>query len=291
MLKFVLRFPARKATSVIILPTRAGTKFGKVFLPGLEGTAAYLPAVILALKGYHLRGVMALDMPSNWTALHPGFSIPNAQAIIQRARPRLNLFLQNIYAGKNDFRGLVPLLLGLALLPVSAGYLLIGRFGLSKLFFATNRCDGCGLCARNCPANAIAMKGKHQPRPYWTFSCESCMRCMNLCPKQAIEASHLLALVFLMITNVSVSVLLLNWMTSQIAGVSRLNNGVVSWLLQYAYILTSMAAVYWLFSRLIRVPWINTLFSYTTFTRFYRRYHEPETNLEQLKKNKPGRDN
>ncbi|NPV86465.1 MAG: 4Fe-4S binding protein [Anaerolineae bacterium] len=286
MLKFALRLPACKATSVIVLPTRAGVKFGRVFLPGLEGTAGYLLAAIFALKGYRIRGVMALDMPSNWIALHPGFSIPSAQAIIQRARPKLNLFLHNIYAGKNDLRGIIPLLLGLALLPVSAGYLLIGRFGLCKLFFATNRCDGCGLCARNCPANAIVMKGKHPPRPYWTFSCESCMRCMNFCPKQAIEASHLLAVVFLMITNVSASVLLLNWISSQISWISRLNNSIVSWLLQYVYILTSMAVVYWLFSKLICVPWINTFFSYATLTRFYRRYHEPDTKLEQLKKNK-----
>lgn len=52
MLRFALRLPRRRGTHALVLPTRAGTKFGQVFLPGLEGTAGYLPALILALKGY-----------------------------------------------------------------------------------------------------------------------------------------------------------------------------------------------------------------------------------------------
>jgi len=89
MLRFALRLPRRKGTHAFVLPTRAGTKFGPVFLPGLEGTAGYLPALILALKGYRVRGVRALDMPSNWTALHPALARKAPRRSLPGRDPRL----------------------------------------------------------------------------------------------------------------------------------------------------------------------------------------------------------
>jgi len=121
MLRFALRLPRRKGTHAFVLPTRAGTKFGPVFLPGLEGTAGYLPALILALKGYRVRGVQGLDMPSNWTALHPGFSQKSAEAIIARSRPKALRFANTILSGRPCFGSLIGLLLGLVLLPISLG--------------------------------------------------------------------------------------------------------------------------------------------------------------------------
>ena len=52
--------------------------------------------------------------------------------------------------------------------------------------------------------------------------------------------------------------------------------------LEYAYLLASMAAAYWLFSLLLRVPFINSIFTHTTFTHVFRRYHEPETKARDL---------
>ena len=85
MLRFALSLPHRRSTHAIVVATRAGTKVGSVFLPGLEGTATYLIALILASKGYHIRGLLGLDMPSNWTALHPGLHPDPVAAIITRA--------------------------------------------------------------------------------------------------------------------------------------------------------------------------------------------------------------
>jgi len=284
MLRSVSRLPSHTGTHAIVMATRAGTKFGKFFFPGLEGTAAYLIALILALKGYYVRGVMGLDMPSNWTALHPGFNPTDAQAIIDRSKPKALNFINNILLGKRQLRGLFPLLLGIALLPVSLGYLLIGRFFLSKLFFAASQCNGCGLCAQNCPAKAIIMRGKKNPRPYWTFSCESCMRCMNFCPSHAVEASHLLALIMFEITSIPVWMITLNWLAKQSPILAGINGAIPQFILQYIYILASIALTYALFSQLIRIPVINKLFTLATLTHYYRRYREPDTNLKDLKK-------
>jgi Pyruvate/2-oxoacid:ferredoxin oxidoreductase delta subunit len=279
---FALRLPQGKGTHALVIPTRAGTKLGNLHFPGMEGTAGYLVAFILLIKGYILRGVMGLDMPSNWTALHPGFSPEGARSIIERARVKTASFMQHILSGKSQFRGFIMLFLGLLLVPVSCGYLLIGRLYLSRLFFASQKCNSCELCAKSCPAGAIRMWGKHPPRPYWTYLCESCMRCMNYCPKGAIEVSHSLAIILYFITNISVSVVVLNWIAKQLPALAGLNNNLVQMLLQYIYLLASISLTYWLFSFLIRISWVNRLFTYTTITRFFRRYHEPGTKINDI---------
>jgi Pyruvate/2-oxoacid:ferredoxin oxidoreductase delta subunit len=221
-------------------------------------------------------------MPSNWTALHPGFSRESAEAIIARSRPKAQRFAGTILSGRPSFGGLIGLLLGLLLLPISLGYLLAGRFFLGRLFFASYRCDGCAVCARNCPADAIKMWGKNDPRPYWTYRCENCMRCMNFCPKNAIEAGHSWAVILYFVAAIPVSDYVLNWLGSMMPWLASLNRAGIGMLLQYGYMLLAISAAYLIFTLAIRVPAINRLFAFTTLTHYYRRYHEPETRLKDM---------
>lgn len=46
----------------------------------------------------------------------------------------------------------------------------------------TDACNGCGLCAAKCPAQAI---NKDNPAELNKDACISCMRCVSLCPRQA----------------------------------------------------------------------------------------------------------
>ena len=58
-------------------------------------------------------------------------------------------------------------------------------FTKTKDFCTTDKCVGCGLCAKNCPTNTIKME---DGKPVWTNKvCIHCMACINKCPKEAIE--------------------------------------------------------------------------------------------------------
>ena len=269
MLRFALRLPRRPKTHAVVVATRAGMKIGSFYTPGLEGTGTFLIALILALKGYRIRGTMGVDMPSNWLTVHPGLSPRAVEGIVARARDRVARFIAVVLSGGRRFIGWIALLLGLWLLPISLAYALIGRFFLTKLFFASDRCNGCGLCAEHCPNSAIRMRGNgDHRRPYWTFHCESCMRCMAYCPTQAVEANYLLGIGTYVLAVAVPTTPFLTW--------------IPGWVLESVYSIVAIGLAYPLLHPLLKTRWINRLFTLATLTHYYRRYHEPETTLKDL---------
>jgi Pyruvate/2-oxoacid:ferredoxin oxidoreductase delta subunit len=283
VIRFALRLPRGRGAHAVTGFTRAGTKFGRVFLPGFDGTANYLIALILWLKGYCVRGVVALDLPSNWMSLHPGYGRPSAEAMVARQRVRMSGFAARILAGRRSFGHFVSLFFGIAVLPVSLGYLLVGRFFLAKLFFASGRCNGCGLCAQACARHAIRMWGK-EPRPYWTLDCESCMRCMAFCPTQAIEAGHSLgALFFVVAAWLPLDAFGARWLSAAVPALRPvLENEWVRMVLYWAWVVVATVLVYGIVALALRVRLLNKLFTYTTFTHLYHRYREPGTKLKAI---------
>jgi len=282
VIRFVLRAPLGRGAAAFVLATRGALKFGRVQVPGLEGTGLYLIALLLALKGWRVRGVMAVDMPSNWTACHSGLAPWKVTDIIGRARPKVDSFFGVLLSGRLRFGlgSFIGLALGVLLVPVSLGYLILGRFYLARLFFANERCTGCGICAEHCPFGVLKMRGK-PPRPYWTWACESCMRCMSFCPERAIEAGHSWAVLLFYLAHLPLMAWLFGALTHIAGFVTPTNPWTLFWT-KYSLQLLALAAAYAGFWWLIRAPFCNRLFAWTTFTRWYRRYHEPGTTLAEL---------
>jgi len=282
VIRRAFQLPSGNGRSAMVMPSRAGTKIGALFLPGLEGTAGYLVALILALKGYAVRGVLAVDMPSNFMIGHPGFSEPAARAIIERARAKVGSFMKVILSGNRRFGGWIPLVLGLVLLPVSLAYSLFGRFLLAKMMFSNTNCTGCGACAEHCPFDAIRMQGRTRPRPFWTYNCESCLRCMAWCPSRAVESGHSLGVLLAAISIWPVPMLL----AGLVAGLTPLPSFAEGVLFQivmwYVYAMLALMVTYAGLAVAIRFSWLNSLFTCTTLVHYYRRYHEPDTDLKDL---------
>lgn len=186
VLKFLRRFP-KAGCDVFLLNTRAGMKLYKLFTPGLSGLALILPAIILKIKGYRIKAYRPLDLPSNWISVHPGLKRKVVESIFLRCKNIIDKFSGKLLSGRRVNRGLYDLPIDLAISPIAFAYYIYGRFGLAKTFYASNECNNCGLCIKNCPVQAIELIDS---RNYWTFSCENCMKCMNNCQKEAIQTAH-----------------------------------------------------------------------------------------------------
>ena len=285
MMKFLLRLPRRKETHAFIVATRAGTKVGKKVMWGLSASSLWLTALILSLKGYKVRGFRGIDMPLNWTAALPAYPDKTAEFIIKYSKGKAAEFMADILSGKKIVltgMNIYELILGIALFPISIMFLILGRIFLGKLFFANNKCNSCGICANNCPVGAIIMKGKKNPKPYWTYTCENCMRCMGYCPQKAVEAGHSWGVVLYYITTVPIGMYLLTKLGVSLSGNANIQDHWLTQLIQFLYIYPALFISYFIFHYLIRIKFINALFTYTTLTHYYKRYSEPGTKLKDI---------
>lgn len=185
MLNFIMRFPKGK-NKVILMNTRAGMLIGKFVTPGLTGIAFYLSALVLKLKGYCLKAILAVDMPSNWISIHPGLNERTVKFLHEKNKTRVTKFAHKIMQGKSYYKHLIEVY-DILFAPIAFAYYLTGRFFLAKTYFASADCDNCGLCIKACQVKGVKMVAD---RPFWTFNCESCMKCMSNCPRKAIETGH-----------------------------------------------------------------------------------------------------
>lgn len=287
ILKFVWSLPPGTSTHAFCVATRGGLKFGPVFTPGISGSATFIISLILLFKGYKVRGLMSIDMPSNWFSLHPIQSKKSHAAIIKRAEDKVTRFMDRILSNnkvwftRNNF---CEIIWGILLSLISLGYLLIGRLFLAKLFFANMKCNGCGICAKYCSVEAIKMSGKKNPIPFWKYNCESCMRCSSFCPHQAIEAGHSWGVILYLISAISFSAYLFSWIGAHIPAIGNLEGHWIGNIINLMYCYSAIFISYYIFNTLVRVPAINWIFTHTTMTHWYRwgRYREPNTQLKNI---------
>lgn len=278
VMRYIWQLPDGRHTPVLILPTRAGIRIKGIFVPGLEGTAGYLIALLLKCKGYCIQGVMGVDMPSNWTAFHWGLSRQNAAVIAALAQSKVKSLLQAALAGKRHYDGMVQLFIGMVLLKLSLLYMLLGQFMLAKLFFASEACTGCGLCQAICPKKALKLAGRPK-RPYWGYGCDSCMACMNFCPQTAIEVSPVMlaGVYYLAVVPAAAQAI-------QTVG-AGLPEALLPWLgagVWYGYMLLAVAAAYAVLHTVLGSRLVRSIARLLSHTRYYRRYRAEGVTLQDI---------
>jgi len=278
MLKFLIRFHDLKGSDVFIGNTRAGMKLSKLFLPGLSGIALYLPAFILFVKGYRIRSLYPVDLPSNWISLHPGLKKKVIDSMFGHYRSLTRRYAVKVLSGERVFWKAFALLpLDLLVLPLAVGYYFFGRFIIAKTFITNKNCDNCGLCVKECTTGSIILSNN---RPFWKLTCESCMKCMNHCPKRAIETAHsfffmvLFAVIFLVNPFLSRKVMLLvdRWLNGSTASYE-----VIYTIVQWSMAVLIFTFAYKLMHYLTKFPFFNRLITYSSLTywKFWRRYKAP----------------
>ncbi len=290
MIKFLFRMPRQNGVAALCAATRGGIKVGPLRIPGVAGLATYLAAFLMMLKGYRPRAIFSLDMPSNFINFHWGLHSKNVEAISKKAEQKLAQLVPRIMKGRrvyftrnNLWEALWSIVI-LGLYPIyPIAYLLVGKLFMAKVMFSNNRCVGCGRCARFCPNQAIEMRSvRKKKRPYWTYHCEVCLRCMGYCNKRAVEAGHSWAILLYFLGSVPVMSYLLYRLNEMYYNIPRLDYYLPYEILYFINFITALLLSYWVFWYLIRIPMVNTVFTYTTLTRYYRRYHHPGTKLKHM---------
>jgi len=277
VLRFIRNFPRVRHADAFILNTRGGLKLYKFFLPGLSGLAQIWPAFILSLKGFRIVGMQPLDLPSNWLILHPGLRDRVVHSIYQRCHRIVNDFASYILGGRRRYKALLSLPFDIAIIPISIGYYLVGRFYLAKTLIATDACDNCEKCINQCPVEAIKMINN---RPFWSYHCESCMRCVHSCHVRAIETTHSFATSLILISSLVISPLLIR-ILDHFGAWEWINRSVIAeniWSLVYAFIFLVFTIIsYRVLHFLMRYRFVNRIITYTSFSkyRFWRRYKAP----------------
>lgn len=282
MLKFILRFNLWNGSDVFVGNTRAGMKLSKLFMPGLSGVAMYFPALMLLLKGYKVRAMYPVDLPSNWISLHPGLRRKVIDSMVDHYSRLVRSFAEKVLSGQRVFlRSLILLPLDILVIPLALGYYFVGRYILAKTFVASYKCNNCGICMKQCPTQSIILSGG---RPYWKFTCESCMKCMNNCPERAIETAHSMVFVLIFILSAWVN----PWITGKVTqlvsfafGESWMAYKILHFLFQWSVWLIVFFAGYKVVHYLMRFPVFNKMITYTSLTtwKFWRRYRMPALRL------------
>jgi ferredoxin len=260
MLHFILRFPKGKG-KILLMNTRAGMLIGKFITPGLTGCAFWLSSLVLLLKGYTIKGMIPVDLPSNWMSLHPSLNDRTVKFLHEKSKEKVRKYAGKILAGKSNFRGLREIIQDMVISPVSMLYYFFGRFFIAKTFYASHSCDHCDLCVKSCPAKAIV---KIDNRPYWTFKCESCMHCMSICPKRAVETGHGFVLGIILIYSLLMPLV---YRFFEIYFI-KLESELVQFLLETFVGLTLIAVLYRFLHYAMRFKFIERLVVYTSLTKF-----------------------
>lgn len=129
-----------------------------------------------------LQSSYSLVMPNNYIIGADLDDESTARAKIDAAEKELAVIAQEVAAHRPVYRVTEGSLPALKSGIVNFGF---NRFARStKAFYATDACNGCGHCARNCPAHTIRLQAR---KPVWGAACYQCLRCLHECPQQAIQ--------------------------------------------------------------------------------------------------------
>lgn len=140
---------------------------------------------VLARSGTKLSAAFGIKMPTNYLPLRGLKSAEDCTGLLARADAEIAKIAQRV-----RMREVMRIPRGWffpnAMLPLVRKHVVFSTGKWDKGFSADSKCNGCGLCARVCPADNIKIT---DGKPVWQHRCLSCLACIHYCPQQAIQMS------------------------------------------------------------------------------------------------------
>ncbi len=160
--------------------------YGIATYGGMAGRVMFQLDSLLKKNGQGLKGGFLLKMPDNCIILFNTPSKSKQESLLRVEKLKLKEVAGMIKEGaEHAFESDYPVVNRLLSGPVYKGA--IKHFKDNDHgFFVTEKCNGCGVCARVCPVGNIKIE---EGKPKWQHDCEQCMACIQWCPMEAIQHS------------------------------------------------------------------------------------------------------
>lgn len=155
---------------------------------GYCGISGPLAKSMFKKKKMNYLGHAEFKMPRNYVAntAYPMLSPEEIKERIQLSCKKIDSVVSDIQAGRKLTARHVYLFEILVTLPFNPVW---SKYKLrAKDFYSTDKCVGCGKCAKLCPLNNITLEAK---KPVWGEACSHCMACIGNCPVEAIEYGNI----------------------------------------------------------------------------------------------------
>lgn len=134
-------------------------------------------------KIYHLDSSYSIIMPNNYII---GSDIEEKSIILEKiklASKEIEKISNEIIQKEKVYRvneGIFPKFKSLI---INKGFNKYAR-KTEPFYVDKEKCTGCGLCAKMCPASTIKIVDSN---PVWNKKCYQCLKCINFCPQKAIQ--------------------------------------------------------------------------------------------------------
>lgn len=139
----------------------------------------------LAKAGLQLDAFFVFQMPNTYINLKgfhldsPELANSKIEASVKQLDQTVELIEKRAKGDYNKLLGNSPWLKTYIVKPLFYALLIT-----DSKFRVSQECNGCGLCAKNCPLKNITMENGH---PHWNGHCTQCNSCYHRCPKNAIS--------------------------------------------------------------------------------------------------------
>jgi ferredoxin len=174
VIDFVRSFPADESRYYFALAVNAGQ---------VAGTLLQLKKIMKA-RGITLAAGFDIVTPSNYIPWGGAATVEEQKRLFWQAEEKVGRIAQIVHRKEAAPIEKGPLWQNIILSSLLYRLSFPQVPKMDKKFWVDEKCNGCAICEKICPAKNIVMTAG---KPAWQHRCEQCLACIQWCPQEAVQ--------------------------------------------------------------------------------------------------------